>query len=84
MELPLPDEELPKWAQQWIYVMKAVRFVVAEESTDRNEWEELSDATKAWCDSLASGHGIEERPYEFVNEDDIQEAIDELRHQIEH
>jgi hypothetical protein len=48
MELPLPDEELSKWGQRWMSVMKAIRFVMTEESTDRNEWEELSEATKAW------------------------------------
>jgi TusA-related sulfurtransferase len=68
-ELPLPDEELPKCVQQGMDVMKAVRFLVADESTERNEWEELSESIEALCDSLASGHGIEEHPEEFVNEE---------------
>jgi NIMA (never in mitosis gene a)-related kinase len=54
-ELPLPDEELPKWAQKSMREAKKGVIVVAddaEEENETNEWEELSNATDVLRESL--------------------------------
>jgi hypothetical protein len=82
-ELPLPDEELPRWAQKSMRELRKEAVVIAAESEDvdePNEWEELSDATDILRDSLPRDPGRDDADAE--DEDQAEEEAQRLREEL--
>ena len=92
-ELPLPDEELPKWAQKMLCTedkgspedaLSGTGTLTEDLSEDKedfepNEWEELCEATEALQESLPVSQRSERQPTdEEMTEEEARMEIDRL------
>lgn len=88
MELPLPDVDLPKWAQKATDFNKSDSIEIADDEIneeDMNEWDDLEDATSALHDSLRRSLGeIPKFHSGFLpgHHTNIQEQITQLTDEI--
>jgi hypothetical protein len=84
-ELPLPDEELPKWAQRSMRELKKGVIVVTdegEEGSEPNEWEELSIATDMLRESLGELPGRDELEEDGFEEGEAAIEVQRLKEDL--
>jgi NIMA (never in mitosis gene a)-related kinase len=82
-DLPLPDEQLPRWAERSMREMQKGVFVIAQQpddGEDTNEWLELSNVTDCLRESLTR---LPDDAETFADEDELQQEIDRIRGELE-